>query len=203
MTLSMNQNIIVNSTPTIGNYAATNRTEAGADFNSLLQMLLSTTLNSMNNSESGSSMQNLLLSLAPYFQNLSTLTSGVKAPTGLPVHGALTQEYQAGHQGLDFGIEVGTNVKSTMSGVVKYAGWNDEGYGNLVIIDNGGYQTYYGHLSSIPVQVGDVINAGDVIGASGNTGNSTGPHLHYEIRSDGKPINPTSYAFGKMAEYRV
>ena len=113
-------------------------------------------------------------------------------PIGRPVSGVITQNYNNHHFGLDFGVPVGTNVKSTMTGKVVYAGWNNEGYGNLVIVENGSNQTYYGHLSSIPVKVGDSVNAGQVIGLSGNTGNSTGPHLHYEIRRDGTPIDPTA-----------
>lgn len=205
MTLSMSPGINVNSSSTLANLTGTaNTSTSSADFSAILQMLLSSSMGSMSDSDSGSSLQNLLLTLAPYLQNLSSASpSTAKAPVGLPVHAGLTQEYHAVHQGLDFGVEVGTNVKTTMAGVVKYAGWNDEGYGNLVIVDNGTYQTYYGHLSSVPVEVGDTVAAGQVIGASGNTGNSTGPHLHYEVRIEGKPINPTSYTFGKVAQYRV
>jgi murein DD-endopeptidase MepM/ murein hydrolase activator NlpD len=204
MTLSMSQGININSSSSVESITGTtSKGTSSTDFNALLQMLLSSSMSSMKESDSGSSIQNLLLSLAPYLQNLPANTLSVKAPSGVPVQGGLTQEFLAAHQGLDFGVEVGTNVKSTMAGVVKYAGWNDEGYGNLVIVDNGKYQTYYGHLSSIPVEVGDAVSAGQIIGASGNTGNSTGPHLHYEIRIDGRQINPTSYAFGKAAEYMV
>lgn len=112
-------------------------------------------------------------------------------PHGRPVGGVLTQGYHARHCGLDFGIPVGTPVKTTMDGQVVHAGWNNQGYGNLVIVENGAFRTYYAHLSSIPVQVGDQVSAGSVVGLSGNTGNSTGPHLHYEIRNNMQPINPT------------
>jgi len=90
-------------------------------------------------------------------------------------------------------------VKSTMAGKVVYAGWNDEGYGNLVIVENGPYRTYYAHLSSIPVQVGDQVSAGSTIGLSGNTGNSTGPHLHYEIRYNMQCIDPTNLTFNSRS----
>ena len=113
-------------------------------------------------------------------------------PVGRPVGGVITQGYSSKHIGIDFGVPLGTNVKSTMSGQVVHAGWNNEGYGNLVIVQNGPYRTYYAHLSSIPVKVGDTVNAGQVIGLSGSTGNSTGPHVHYEVRLDGKAIDPTS-----------
>jgi len=124
-------------------------------------------------------------------------TSASKAePSGRPVGGVLTQEYHPGHNGLDFGVVVGTPVETTMDGKVIYAGWNDQGYGNLVIVENGEYRTYYAHLSSIPVSVGEAVTAGSTIGLSGNTGNSTGPHLHYEIRRNKIPIDPTSATLG-------
>ena len=117
-------------------------------------------------------------------------------PSGRPVGGVLTQNFHPGHNGLDFGIVVGTPVEATMDGKVVHAGWNNQGYGNLVIVDNGTYKTYYAHLSSIPVAVGDFVTAGTTIGLSGNTGNSTGPHLHYEIRQNNVPIDPTSATLG-------
>ena len=117
-------------------------------------------------------------------------------PSGRPVGGFISQEYHPGHNGLDFGIVVGTPVETTMDGEVVYAGWNNQGYGNLVIVQNGDYKTYYAHLSSIPVSVGDSVAAGSTIGLSGNTGNSTGPHLHYEIRQNNVPIDPTAMTLG-------
>jgi murein DD-endopeptidase MepM/ murein hydrolase activator NlpD len=117
-------------------------------------------------------------------------------PSGRPVGGVLTQEFHTGHNGLDFGVPVGTEVKATMDGKIVYAGWNNQGYGNLVIVENGDYKTYYAHLSSIPVAVGDSVAAGTPIGLSGNTGNSTGPHLHYEIRHNNLPIDPTTATLG-------
>lgn len=117
-------------------------------------------------------------------------------PSGRPVGGVLTQDFHPGHNGLDFGIPVGTEIKSTMDGNVVYAGWNNQGYGNLVIVEHGDYKTYYAHLSSIPVSVGDSVSAGATIGLSGNTGNSTGPHLHYEIRRNNIPIDPTAATLG-------
>ncbi len=80
-----------------------------------------------------------------------------------------------------------------MDGTITYAGWNDEGYGNLVVVENGPYKVYYGHLSQIPVEVGQTVSAGDVIGISGNTGNSTGPHLHYEVRINDERVDPASF----------
>jgi murein DD-endopeptidase MepM/ murein hydrolase activator NlpD len=112
-------------------------------------------------------------------------------PHGMPIKGTLTQRSHPGHIALDFGAPVGTPVKATMDGKVIYSGWNNEGYGNLVIIENGPYRTYYAHLSKLPLKVGDKVTAGSVIAYSGNTGNSTGPHLHYEIRRNLVQIDPT------------
>ncbi len=119
-------------------------------------------------------------------------------PSGRPVGGVLTQDFHPGHNGLDFGVPVGTEIKATMDGNVTYAGWNNQGYGNLVIVTsrNGDYKTYYAHLSSIPVSVGDSVSAGTTIGLSGNTGNSTGPHLHYEVRRNNIVIDPTAITLG-------
>lgn len=130
-------------------------------------------------------------------QGEAVVNQGPKTePSGRPVGGVLTQNFHPGHNGLDFGIVVGTPVEATMDGKVVHAGWNNQGYGNLVIVDNGTYKTYYAHLSSIPVSVGDSVTAGTTIGLSGNTGNSTGPHLHYEIRQNNVPIDPTSATLG-------
>jgi len=110
-----------------------------------------------------------------------------------PVQGTLTQDFHPGHTGVDLAVDTGTPVHSTINGKVIYAGWNDQGYGNLVIVQNGDYKTYYAHLSEIPVSVGQTIQQGEVIGLSGSTGNSTGPHVHYEVRKDNVPINPATF----------
>jgi murein DD-endopeptidase MepM/ murein hydrolase activator NlpD len=118
-------------------------------------------------------------------------------PSGRPVAtGWTSQNYHSGHHALDIAVPVGTPIKTTMDGKVIHAGWNNQGYGNLVIVENGDYRTYYAHLSSMPVSVGETVAAGTTIGLSGNTGNSTGPHLHYEIRRNRVQIDPTSATFG-------
>jgi murein DD-endopeptidase MepM/ murein hydrolase activator NlpD len=94
---------------------------------------------------------------------------------------------------LDFSAPHGTIVKNTAGGKVIFSGRNG-GYGNLVIVDHGQkYVTYYGHLSVISVQEGQVIESNTVIGRVGSTGRSTGPHLHYEIRYDGEILNPIKF----------
>lgn len=99
------------------------------------------------------------------------------------------------HYGMDFTAHVGTNVYATGEGRIVYAGW-ERGFGNLIQINHGyNYITFYAHLSSIKVRVGQKVVRGQVIGAVGSTGKSTGPHLHYEVHYRGQPVNPTNYYF--------
>ena len=97
------------------------------------------------------------------------------------------------HQGIDIAAEMGTPIVATADGVVTAAGWNG-GYGNMVDIDHGsGVVTRYGHASTIAVTVGQTVRRGEVIAYVGSTGRSTGPHLHYEVRVGGQPVNPAGY----------
>jgi murein DD-endopeptidase MepM/ murein hydrolase activator NlpD len=97
------------------------------------------------------------------------------------------------HPGIDFRDAVGSNVPATAAGVVTRAS-RAGGYGNMVEIDHGGgYSTRYAHLSEIDVKVGDKVARGETIGKSGSTGRSTGPHLHYEVRHNGKAVDPVSF----------
>lgn len=99
------------------------------------------------------------------------------------------------HAGMDFSSNIGTPVYATGDGVVTGAGW-ESGYGNAVVIDHGyHYTTRYAHLSEILVKNGQRVSRGDLIGKVGNTGKSTGPHLHYEVRLRGEPQNPVNYYF--------
>lgn len=99
------------------------------------------------------------------------------------------------HSGMDFSAKVGTEIYATGDGKVTYAAWK-QGYGNCIIIDHGyGYQTLYGHMSKYNVRVGRKVKRGEVIGYVGNTGKSTGPHLHYEVIAHGKHDNPSKYYF--------
>ena len=111
-----------------------------------------------------------------------------------PAAGVLTQGYWYAHRAIDIGGPVGTAIIASDNGYVSFAGWTDVGYGYLLVIDHAnGYQTYYAHLSNFFVSEGELVYAGQVIGAMGSTGNSTGPHLHYEIRYNGYPTNPLIY----------
>ena len=98
------------------------------------------------------------------------------------------------HAGIDIGVPVGTTVAAAAEGKVIIAGWDDGGCGNYIILDHGGrLSTQYCHLSHIFVGVGQVVQRGQAIAASGNTGNSTGPHLHFGVRINGRPVDPMSY----------
>jgi len=97
------------------------------------------------------------------------------------------------HAGLDIAAAPGSPIYSPADGVVSYAGY-DQGYGKLVSIDHGyGVSTRFGHTSQIYVQVGQKVSKWDVIAAVGNTGRSTGPHLHYEVRINGTPVDPINF----------
>lgn len=98
------------------------------------------------------------------------------------------------HPAIDIGGQIGNPVYATDSGVVVYAGWSDYGYGNLIAIDHGnGWQSAYAHLSSIGVSCGQSVFQGGYIGALGSTGNSSGPHLHFELMINGAKVNPYDY----------
>lgn len=108
-----------------------------------------------------------------------------------PVYGWITQSYRTGHSGLDIGAWAGTPVTAADRGVVIRAGWSNAGYGNFVVIDHKiDYLTLYAHLSEILVVEGQVVAQGQLIGRVGSTGNSTGPHLHFEVRDFGQRVDP-------------
>ena len=95
------------------------------------------------------------------------------------------------HWGIDISGNTGEAVYATDAGVVVYAGWNNYGYGNMIMIDHGsGFQSLYAHLSALNVVCGQSVGQGDVIGAIGSTGNSSGSHLHFEIRAISSYVNP-------------
>lgn len=112
-----------------------------------------------------------------------------------PVHGRKLM-----HDGIDFAGPIGTKIHATGDGVVTTAHRNRFGYGNLVIIEHhGGYKTKYAHLDKILVTKGDKITRGQIIATMGNTGISTGPHLHYEVILNGKTQNPNDYYFHNLS----
>jgi murein DD-endopeptidase MepM/ murein hydrolase activator NlpD len=124
-------------------------------------------------------------------------------PNGLPVGGGLTQAFRPAsnpaHTGVDLSVREGTPVQATMCGTVVYSAFFAEqhpdgsykpSYGFLVIVENGPYRTYYAHNNQLLVGVGQAVARGETIAASGNTGWSTGPHVHYETRLSGVPYDP-------------
>ncbi len=108
-----------------------------------------------------------------------------------PVYGWLSQGYRYDHPAVDIAAPPNTFVTAADRGVVIRAGWNDQGYGLFVVIDhNIDYVTLYAHLDEIFVEEGEVVAQGQILGVVGSTGNSTGPHLHFEIRDFGRRTNP-------------
>ncbi len=126
-------------------------------------------------------------------QNLAT-------PTGWPASGYISSPFGFRwhgtdfHPGVDIAADYGTPIRATADGVVTYAGWNAGGYGNMVDINHGnGLMTRYGHAMRVVAYVGEHVHRGDVVAYVGSTGYSTGPHVHYEVRLHGKPIDPAPY----------
>lgn len=111
-----------------------------------------------------------------------------------PIAPRISQEFGGSHPGIDIVASMGTPVAASNGGVVISAGWNNGGYGNLVLIDHGGgIVTAYAHLSAVSVSAGTFLDSGTIIGAVGSTGHSTGPHLHFEVRVNGSVQNPRAY----------
>lgn len=131
----------------------------------------------------------------------------LSTPRGWPAEGHITSPYgnrehpqtktAEFHGGVDIAAEAGRPVKATADGIVSFAGWSG-GNGNLVVVEHGmGYSTFYAHNKTVAARVGQKVKRGDVIGFIGSTGNSTGPHVHYEIWRDGKAVNPASFLEGR------
>lgn len=117
----------------------------------------------------------------------------------LPSRGAITSRFGprrlGSHHGVDFRAPVGTPVKASMDGRVTFAGWKNSIYGNMVAIKHpNGLVTRYAHLSRATVRPGQRVARGQVVARSGNTGRSTGPHIHFEVLKNGRAINPLSVA---------
>jgi murein DD-endopeptidase MepM/ murein hydrolase activator NlpD len=114
-------------------------------------------------------------------------------PVSGPVTSGFGSRWGRMHEGIDIAVGVGTPVHAAAAGTVIYAGWM-EGYGNLVAIDHGnGLSTAYGHNSTLACSVGQTVSAGQVVAYSGSTGHSTGPHVHFEVRVGGSPVDPLGY----------
>jgi murein DD-endopeptidase MepM/ murein hydrolase activator NlpD len=127
----------------------------------------------------------------------SSGSSGTTGPVRFlrPISGPITSPFGMRwgqmHNGIDIGADTGTPIGAAGVGVVSFAGWNDGGYGNLVVIRHRlGFESWYGHMSSIAASTGESVRGGTIIGYVGSTGHSTGPHLHFEVREFGTPIDP-------------
>lgn len=142
--------------------------------------------------------------LSPENRQILTVPLPSSGP-GAPSHWPLKADVTSGfgyrtfrgaldwHTGVDMAVDLNTEIRTTQGGVVVFAGWQT-GFGWCVEVGHGqGFSTLYGHLSRILVDAGESVAADALIGLSGSTGNSTGPHLHYEIRLNGKPVNPEPY----------
>ena len=151
------------------------------------------------------SLQEQSATLAARIRSAQSSAVVIPGPTGQasaagfiwPVHGVLTSGYGwrwgRMHEGIDLAVGTGTPVVSAASGTVIVAGWMG-GYGNLVVVDHGnGVSTAYGHNTSVTVGVGQSVAQGQLIAYSGNTGHSTGPHVHFEVRINGSPVDPLGY----------
>ncbi|MCI8273553.1 MAG: M23 family metallopeptidase [Clostridia bacterium] len=136
----------------------------------------------------------------------STNISYQKVPLGVnlirPISGTITSRFGArssrrvsNHTGLDIGAKTGTPIKAAASGTVKFSG-SKGSFGYMIVISHGnGIETYYAHCSKLYAKAGERVNQGEVIAAVGNTGNSTGPHLHLEVRVNGVAHNPQNYVY--------
>ncbi len=148
-------------------------------------------------SQESQAQQRLLNDLLTYERKLDHI------PSLWPVHSSITSRFgnrfhpllgfTRQHTGIDLSARFGTQVRAAADGVVVSSGY-ESGYGNIVIIDHGyGYQTRYAHNSRLLVRKGQQVKQGQVISLSGSSGTSTGPHLHYEVRINGQPVNPISF----------
>ncbi len=173
-------------------------------------------LENMNVSDSGSlDMENLKKQIKKTTETVGEIKDYmhlqrdiyIATPRGMPVGGDISSYYgkrqnpRTGgddyHTGIDISTNPGDPVKATADGIVSFSGWNG-GSGNLVVLEHGhGFSTFYAHNRALAVKVGQKLKKGDVIGYVGSTGYSTGPHVHYEIWKEGKPVDPIGYVKGR------
>lgn len=134
-------------------------------------------------------------SLVSSIPNIKPLNGSITSTFGLRIHPVYNLPLF--HQGIDISASTGTHVQTTGDGIVAFAG-GDKGYGQMIAVNHGyGYKTIYAHLSKLMVRQGQKVSRGDIIALSGNTGTSTGPHLHYEVQKNNVKVNPTTYFFNE------
>lgn len=169
-------------------------------------------LENINTSDSGSiDMENLKQQIRKTIETVGEIKDYlhiqrdiyIATPKGLPVVGNISSPYGIRkhpmseqtdfHSGIDISSDAGVPIKATADGIVSYSGWSGSN-GNLVVIEHGhGFSTFYAHNSMNTVKIGQKVKRGDIIAYVGSTGNSTGPHVHYEIWKDGEHVNPSEY----------
>lgn len=172
--------------------------QGGPDIRPTTGMLIA----SMDDIENRAAMRrSSLINLHDYIKSLGMFvrSGNTTDPSGFPSTGDISSPYGLRwggtdfHPGIDIADDYGTPIHATADGIVTFAGWGD-GYGNMVDIEHaGGISTRYGHAEALTVQVGQTVKKGQIIAYMGSTGRSTGPHLHYEVRIHGEPVNPISY----------
>ena len=140
----------------------------------------------------GTSLQSVK-EIVPYYDSCNTVYDFLIPVDDYVITSYVGPRWGRTHNGIDLAVNVGTPVKSSTAGTVIQSGWNG-GYGISVYVDCGdGMVIRYGHLSETSVEVGQTVAQGDLLGLSGNTGNSTGPHLHFEMRVNDEVVDPLEY----------
>lgn len=141
--------------------------------------------------------KNVMLASIPGIQPVKGIQSRIASGFGYRIHPIYKTTMM--HTGIDFTAPIGTPIYAAGIGTVETVEYNGRGYGNNIIINHGfGYKTLYGHMSKINVRNGQKLNRGDIIGFVGNTGSSTGPHLHYEVIRNGEKINPINFFYNDL-----
>jgi len=173
-------------------------------------------LENLDSSDSGSiDMQNLKDQIKSTMESIGEIKDYLSqqrdlylsTPKGWPVNGRITSPYgnrehpRSGeaefHSGVDIAGDPGDPVRATADGIVIFSGWSGSN-GNLVVLQHGfGFSTFYAHNKMVAVNIGKRVKRGDVVGYVGSTGNSTGPHVHYEVWQGGRSVNPSKYLEGR------
>jgi murein DD-endopeptidase MepM/ murein hydrolase activator NlpD len=122
-------------------------------------------------------------------------------PVDAPITSPFGMRWGRMHTGVDFGASYGTRIGAGGVGVVSFAGWNSGGYGYLVVVRHReGYETWYAHMSRVATSAGRSVSGGSTLGYVGATGHATGPHLHFEVRHNGTPVDPMPYLLSGTAK---
>ncbi len=185
-----------------------------------IKLVMSMNSNELENSITGS-INNLILRMAYQEKSFNEITGFIKnkeellaaTPAIQPVSNSDLKRVASGfgyridpvyktvkyHAGLDFSAPQGTPIYATANGVVRIAGNSGNGFGNHVVVNHGyGYETLYGHMFRVKVKNGMRVKRGEIIGWVGNTGKSTGPHCHYEVHKNGRPLDPVYFFYNDL-----